>query len=450
MISMRRKIAYGMGDMGISLAYFTVGFYFLFYLTDIVGLPAITAGVAYFIGKLWDSINDPFIGVISDRTVSRFGRKRVYLLLGALPFGVSFALLWLIPLDASVTVKFLWATGALLLYTTVYSLITVPYMALVPVMTHDYDERTQITGIRAMLSTLGTLLGGGVAKLVADVSSKLAGLQIMAGTFGLAAGASILVAAQSVKGLEETSQLEEKKLRYSLRDYLKVMRDHNVLILMIFKFLGAVATGSLTAALPYFARHILGSEGISTIGLALYILISAACIPIWNRLARNRDKRRLLLYGTGTAALIMAAIGLLLSAAQAVLFYAGCALLGVALSSYLLIPYSLVPDLVDYYEHKTGERHEAIFFGLWITVHQLGISLAGLLLGILLEVSGYHGAEASQSATALAAVRTSLGLLPGVFLLLAVIVLQGYGISRGRFTQIQLELEQRKTAPAGS
>lgn len=440
MLSLRRKIAYGMGDMGISLAYFTVGFFFLFYLTDLLGLPPSIAGLAFFIGRLWDSVNDPLIGAANDRTVSRLGRKRAYLIYGAIPLAITFGLLWIIPPAASQQVKFVWATVSMLLYTTAYSAVTVPYMALVPVMTTDYDERTQITGIRAILSTLGSILGGAVALIVSSFSSKLVGLQVIAVVFGIASGASILVAAQSVRGLEKPITQSDILPHYGLRDYLRVIREKNVFILMLFKFLGAIATGALTAALPYFAKHILGSERISTIGLAIYVLVSALCIPIWNRFSKTRDKRKLLLWGTIAATACLLVIG---QVSLTIYFYIGCALLGAAMASYLLIPYSLVPDLVEYYEHQTGERHESIFFGLWMTVHQFGISTAGLVLGIFLQAFGYDGNLAVQSAPALTAVRLAFGVLPGILLVTATLVLQRYTITREMFQNIQTELESR-------
>lgn len=442
MLSMRRKIAYGLGDMGISLAYFTVGFFFLFYLTDLLGLPPSIAGLAFFIGRLWDGINDPFIGAANDRTVSKLGRKRAYLIYGALPLAVTFALLWVIPPAASQEIKFVWATVSMLLYTTAYSFVTVPYMALVPVMTTDYDERTQITGIRAILSTLGSILGGGVALFISGFSSQLVGLRLIAVMFGLASGAGIIAAAQSARGLEKPALERETLPRYGLRDYLRVIREKNVFILMLFKFLGAIATGALTAALPYFAKHILGSERISTIGLAIYVLASALCIPVWNRLSKTRDKRRLLLGGTIAATACLLIIGQI---SDTTFFYVGCALLGMAMASYLLIPYSLVPDLVEYYEHETGERHESVFFGLWMTVHQLGISTAGLVLGLFLQAFGYDGTLAVQSEPALSAVRMAFGVLPGVLLVVATLVLQRYTITRQVFQKIQADLESSRS-----
>jgi len=113
------------------------------------------------------------------------------------------------------------------------------------------------------------------------------------------------------------------------------------------------------------------------------------------------------------------------------------------MSSYLLIPYSLVPDLVDYYEHKTGERHESVFFGLWITVHQLGISFAGLILGAALDILGYRGDAATQTASALLAVRLAFGIIPGLFFVLTALVVQRYQVTRQVYQQVRTELDRR-------
>ena len=175
---MKYKIGYAMGDLGISISYFAVGFFFIYYLTDIVGLDPVLAGLAFFLGKLWDGVNDPIMGVLSDRTRSRYGRKRVYVLFGAAPLAVSFMLLWSIPVDANQWIQFLLATGAITLFATAYSVVVVPYMSLVPVMTRDYDERTQITGLRAILSTFGTIAGGGTAMLLSSFADEVIGTRL--------------------------------------------------------------------------------------------------------------------------------------------------------------------------------------------------------------------------------------------------------------------------------
>jgi glycoside/pentoside/hexuronide:cation symporter, GPH family len=420
-----------------------VSFFFIYYLTDIVGLEPYLAGLAYFIGQAWDSLNDPLMGAISDRTVSSFGRKRVYLLFGALPFAASFVLMWMIPLDGSQELKFAFATVAMLVYATLYSVILVPYQALVPVMTSDYDERTQIIGIRAILSTLGTLFGGGAAMLVSSFPSELTGLRVMALAFALLLFLTVFAAAQSVRGAEKPGEAAAAQRSLGWLFYRNLMSDRNVSTLMAFKFLGAIATGSLMASLPYFAKNVLGDEGRSTLGLALYITVAAICIPLWERLSRRFDKRRLLLIAMLILAPILLCVGLFVPSQSVVAFYAGCALMGTVMSAYMLIAFSFPPDLVDYYEQKSGERHESLIFGLWLTVHQLGVAFAGLLLGLLLQLSQYDGAASQQTAPALLAVRLALGLLPGAAMILAVIVLQRYGITRQAYLEIRQALDKR-------
>ena len=442
-MKMRNKVGYAVGDMGISISYFAVGFFFMYYLTDIVGMDPLLAGMAFFIGKLWDGVNDPLMGILSDRTRSRHGRKRVYILFGALPLALSFVLLWMVPLGINQWLQFALATLSLTLYATAYTVVVVPYMALVPVMSSDYDERTQITGLRAVLSTFGTILGGGVAMLVSSFSDEALGLRTIAVAFGSFTLASLLVASRSVKGVEDTVDEDAAIIDFDLPRYLALVKERNVLILLALKFLGAIATGSLSAALPYFAEHVLGDEGKSTIGLAIYVAVSAMFIPVWNKLAQRADKRRLLLIGNCASALVLLVIGLTAQQGSALVFYLGCVLLGIVMSSYLLIPYSLVPDLVDFYEHKTGERHESVFFGLWMTVHQLGISFAGLILGVSLSVMGYRGDAAVQTDSALQAVRLAFGVLPGLFFVLAALVVQKYGVTREVYQRARAELDGR-------
>lgn len=440
-MKMRNKVGYAMGDLGISVSYFAVGFFFIYYLTDIVGLSPLLAGLAFFIGKLWDGVNDPIMGVISDRTRSRFGRKRVYVLFGALPFAISFLLLWIIPTDATQWVQFILATLSITLFATTYSIVVVPYMALVSVMTSDYDERTQITGLRAILSTFGTIAGGATAMLLSSFSDEAVGIRTISLAFAVIALVALLIAALSVRHVNDAPRSDGEIIPFEWSSYIALVKERNVVVLLVLRILGAVGTGVLMASIPYFADNILGSAGKSTIGVAIYVATSAAAIPVWSKLTHHFDKRRLLLVGNLASAAVLLTIGFFIGEGQFTQFYAGCFFLGLAMSAYLLIPYSLVPDLVDYYESKTGERHESIFFGLWITSHQLGVSGTGLVLGLTFGLFGYDGAADVQSDAALTAVRLGLGLLPGLFLVIAAIVLQTYGITRDVYESLHTKDE---------
>lgn len=443
----RVRVGYAAGDLGISIAYFAFGFFFLFYLTDLVGLAPSVAGTVVLIGKLWDGVNDPLIGMLCDRTRSRHGRKRVYLLYGAVPFGVSFVLLWLIPPGASVGATVSLAVVLVLLFATTYSVVGVPYQALVPVITSDYDERTRLVGLKAVFSAVGAVLGGAIALVVSERVDVQTALRVMAVVFGVAVVVTVLGAAHAVRGVAHADEYPIAPV--PLSRYARLLTEPSVAVLMGYKALGAVATGVLTAALPFFALHVVGSASVSTISLAIYTVVGAALVPLWVRLSRSRDKRRLVLVANIAAAVVLVGIAVLSASGSSLVLLAGSVLLGSAMSAYLVIPPSLVPDLVDWYEYETGERHESVFFGLWMTVHQLGLGVAGFLLGLMLQWFGYlEGAEA-QSASAVLGVRVAFGILPAVFLVAAAVLLQRYRITRERLATAQASLAHT-TLPTGA
>jgi glycoside/pentoside/hexuronide:cation symporter, GPH family len=446
-VSPGARVGYAAGDLGISIAYFAVGFFFLFYLTDIVGLSPAVAGTVVLIGKLWDGVNDPLIGVMVDRTRSRHGRKRVYLRYGAVPFALSFVALWWLPAGSASVATAIVATVLTLVFATTYSLVGVPYQALVPVMTADYDERTRLVSYKAVASAIGVVIGGGIALVVSNQVGVETALRIMAAAFGVAIAASVLIAATSTRAYARSDNVAITPV--PLRQYVQMGTEPNVVILLAYKLLGAVATGVLTASLPYVATHVLGSAGVATISLAAYTVMGAALVPVWNRLTHRFDKRRLVLVSNVASAAVLLVVAVLATAGSTAVFVAGSALLGVVMSAYLVIPPSLVPDLVDYYEYERGERHEAVFFGLWMTVHQLGLGAAGFVLGVFLAVFGYRAGVDTQDATAVLGVRLAFGLIPGVFLVLAALLLQRYRITRERLAAAQAELAAMATTAPG-
>jgi Na+/melibiose symporter-like transporter len=164
-------------------------------------------------------------------------------------------------------------------------------------------------------------------------------------------------------------------------------------------------------------------------------------------LTHRFDKRALILVSNVAAAAILVGVGVLATADSLAVFVGGSALLGAAMSAYVLIPPSLVPDLVDWYECETGERHESVFFGLWMTIHQLGLGVAGFVLGVFLDRFGYVGGADIQSAEAVRGVRLAFASIPGLFLVAAALLLLRYRITRGRFEEAVAELERRKPTP---
>jgi len=165
-ISLRTKLSYGVGDLGLALTGAMLGLLFAKFLTDTVGLPPAMVAVAVFVGRTWDWVNDPILGYISDRIHTRWGRRRPFLLFGAIPFGLTFMALWWLPPIQSQFWLTVYYTAAFFLFDTLVTIIFIPYIALTPEITDDYDDRTSLTGFRMFFSLLGSLLGTVVPLLI--------------------------------------------------------------------------------------------------------------------------------------------------------------------------------------------------------------------------------------------------------------------------------------------
>jgi glycoside/pentoside/hexuronide:cation symporter, GPH family len=435
-----RKWGYVSGDFGISISFFVVSFFFMYYLTDLIGLDPRLAGIAFGIGMFWDAISDPLMGLISDRTISKFGRKRVYVLFGALPLGVSFFLLWTIPSAASELIQFILATLMLILFKTAYTVVAVPYMSLLPVISSNYDERTQISGMRAFTSQFGTILGGVSALLVSSFSSDVVGLRTLGISYGALVAFLMIISAQSVKGME-TDRPERKRSNLSR---FRVLREKNYLVLIILYFFGGIATTSMTASFPFFAKHIMGNDSLSTFGLAAFIITAMLFIPIWLKLAKRFHKKYLLLITTIAMAVILSIMGITLDEGRVIPFFILISIAGAFMTAYFIIPYSLVPDTIDLSELKTGVRNESIFFGVWVFIHKIGLTAAPVIMGFMMGGLGYDGGLETQTSSGLLSVRLTFAILPAIFFVITGLIGLFYGISRKDHMEIEQKLKLRR------
>jgi len=160
-LPVRTKLGFGVADLGGNLFFTAMGFWSLNYLTDTVAIPAAVAGAAVMVGKLWDAVTDPMMGFISDRTRTRWGRRRPYLLFGSVPLFLSMWFFFTNPHIASPLWSAVWAAFALCMLNTAYTVVNIPYSALTPEMTQDYHERSSLNGYRFGFAVIGTILGAG-------------------------------------------------------------------------------------------------------------------------------------------------------------------------------------------------------------------------------------------------------------------------------------------------
>lgn len=437
------KFLYGMGDTGFSLTSTIIGVYFAIFLTDVVQLNPSIAAAAIFVGRSWDYINDPLIGYISDRTRTRWGRRRPFLLFGWLPFALAFILLWWIPPWTGTLARALYYGVAYVLYDAAATFVYMPYFALTPELTEDYDERTSLNAYRMAFSIAAGLVAFTVPLMIVGrfQPQNAERVQLMAVIFGFSAALPLLATFLGTRERTEYQALPQPKLRESLRAAL-----HNrpfVFAMGIF-LLTWVTIDLLQAMLLYFLKYWLLLEGQSDLILGTIFVVAFLVLPLWVVLSRRWDKRVAYIVGIAFLAVVQIVLILLHPGTPLPLVLALAALAGIGVSAAHVIPWSIMPDAVEWDELQTGQRHEGIFYSLLTLMQKVASSVALPLALMALDRSGYVANLAQQGPRTLLAIRVAVGVVPAVLLSVAIAFAAVYPLGRQKHLEIRQELAKRR------
>lgn len=440
-LPVRTKLAYGAADFGFSAAYTVVAFYLLKFMVDVVGLRPALAGTALLIGKIWDALIDPYIGHFSDRHRTGWGRRRPFLLWFCVPYGLSFVLIWLLPPIANQWLLAGAFTVLNMLFITFFSLLAVPYNALGPELTRDYDDRTSITAYRMAFSIVGGLAASALPLfLVEAVKPVRSGYALMGGVFGSIVALCPLIA---FFGTREEADDGEGEAESFWSGVAAAVRNKPFLLSLLGFLANWVAVDVVSAVfLFYLVYYMRLREAASQPVLFAVFAVAALCLPLWVRISARIGKKNAYIAGLGyLAAVLLAAI--FLPPGRPGLVYLLAVAAGVGISAAHVIPYSIIPDAVEYDELHSGRNREGVYFGLVTFLQQLASSGALFLVGLTLELSGYVP-NAVQSARALWGIRLLLGAAPALLLLLGILAMVSYPITRDAHAGIVAELASRR------
>lgn len=445
-LSRKTKLLYGIGDTGFSLSLTIVGVYFAIFLTDVVGLPARLAAAAIFIGRSWDYINDPLIGHISDRTRTRWGRRRPFLLFGALPFALVFSLMWSRPPLQSDLALAIYYAIIYLLFDAAATFAYMPYFALTPELTSDYDERTALTTYRMFFSILASLIAFTlplmiIEKFVPENAPRVLGMGII---FGLCSALPLILTFFGTRERQEYAALKQPRLLESLKAALK--NRPFVFSAGIF-LLTWVSIDILQATLLYFLKYVVQREAQSDMIMATIFVTAMLALPFWERASRRWNKRWAYISGIAFWAAVQLVLITLGPASDLKLLLFLCMLAGIGVGAAHVLPWSIIPDAVEWDEYQTGERHEGIFYSLVTLMQKVASSIAIPLVLLVLDATGYIPNAAQQPTSALLGLRVVIGPLPAVLLCVGILFAALYPLSRERHAMITQELARLRAAP---
>jgi glycoside/pentoside/hexuronide:cation symporter, GPH family len=444
-LPLRTKMLFSTGDLSTSIPLAIVMFFQLYFLTDVAGLRPDLAGWAVGIGRIWDAVNDPLFGLISDRIRTRWGRRRVLLLFGALPLGISFAMMWLVPPWEPLALTAYYAL-AFILFDTVFTAVHVGYNALTPEMTPDYDERSSLNGYRMVFSISGTL---GAIILATVLSWYIDDTRVLYGLVGAGLGLASIIPPLIVFRVTRERPAEEQPEPLPVRDALAATLSNRPFWMVMGLYLLSWTTASILAAvLVYYANYYLRVPDQANYFVLVAQGAAILFIPLWVWVARRLDKRRAFILGILSWIVVLVAL-FGLRADQVTLAYVLAALAGSGIATAYVIPWSMVPDIIEYDQVSTGQRREGSYYAFASLFQKLATGLAIWALGQVLAFTGYITPQSGaplpeQPAGAVLAIRIAMTLVPIVLLVLAILCAWRYPITRERHRALRDELAARE------
>ncbi len=440
------KFRYGLADMGFALITSAMQFFLLFYYTDVAGIDPGLAGLALMVGKLtWDAVNDPLFGYWSDRTRSRFGRRRIYMLIGAVPLGIAAWIMFSLPKGLTGAGAFFAVLLSFWLVDSFHTMTTTPYYALTPELTRDYSERASLTSIRMVFSVFGYILGAALTTILAGIFQGT-GMNMQqawsttGAVFGVVVIITTLVTTFSIK--ENPELVGEPSKLPPIKAILTSFKNKPFIILMVAFILSSFSFTILTALVPYFIQYQLNMpDQVSFVLLAMLVSIGIFLIPA--KLVSDRiNKGPAYALGLFIASLAVMT-SFFLPRGETPLIYVVAAVAGMGFSAQWVFPWSMLPDVIEYDEKMTGERREGIYYGLWAFLSKftgaLGIAVSGWALGLF----GYIP-NMEQTSRALFGIRLFFAIVPAIVLLISLPFLIWYPITRKKHAELVKELAERK------
>jgi GPH family glycoside/pentoside/hexuronide:cation symporter len=441
------KLLYGIGDIGFSLTGTIIGAYFAIFLTDVAGISPRVAAAAIFVGRSWDYVNDPLIGHVSDRTRTRWGRRRPYLLFGALPYALAFAMLWWRPPLGGQIAQGAYYAVAYVVYEAAATFVYMPYFALTPELTLDYDERTSLTSYRMFFSIFASLVAFTLPLTFVGsfTSTNAARVWQMGLIFGFAGALPLFLTFAGTREREAYLEREQPKVMESFRAAAK---NRPFVYSMAMFLLTWVAIRLLEATLLFFIKYNIQREEQSDLIMLVIFVVAILALPLWEWASRHRNKRWTYVAGIAFLAVVLIVIVTLNASTSLALIYTLCALAGIGVSAAHVIPWAIIPDAIEWDELQTGERHEGMFYSLVTLAQKVATSIALPLALLLLDATGYVANAAQQPASALTGIRLLTGPIPAVLLCAGIAFALFYPLSREEHAQVRRQLECRKAQGA--
>lgn len=459
--NLKAKLAYGSGDIYGGAAFLIFSLLYMNFLVLVEGIDVVAASAIIFAGKIWDAVTDPLVGSLSDNTRSKFGRRRIYFLIGVVPVFLSFVMLFYSFGISNMTAKIIYYIFAYMFFGTAFTIVMVPYNTILSDMTSDYNERTGFTTIRMIVSAAAALVAAVVPSMIIKAVGgsdngplQKNGYLIMAIVFGLIFASCWLITFFGTKEREDLPPIE----KFSLKKWFSVLKNKTYNT-----YLGAFLTYQVAIDLIlalfifYIDIVILKYESYELI-IGTLLVCSLLFMPFQGYLAKKRGKNFPLLIGMPVWIFASLAFIFITTETPVFVLLILAALIAVGSSSGNLSTWAMLTDVFDVDELMTGQRREGVYSGFTTFVRKMASGIAVLLLGVGLKAMGFDQNEYNilkssmdnfdpatyASANIVSGIRLMFIIIPVVLLVITLFFAFRYKLNNKRFDTLVKGIELMK------
>jgi len=451
-----RSITYSAGNLGVSLFFNTTQTWLIFFYVDVVRLDARLVGLAFALAYgVWNAINDPLVGMLSDRTRTRWGRRVPYIAIGTPLLMVLFFLVWSPPLgghplaDPRSWGVLAWFAVVIALFDLANTAVSVPYVSLFPELYPQLRERTEVSIYRQVAAMIGTALGLAVMPLL------VGGMGSRAGTLAGWRGAGLVLGAVgaaslgvSLMGSREPARVEPKQAMPILQALKATLVNRSFLAYMVADLMINFIWSWLSAMVPFFCKYVIhATDAQTSILFAGMIATALALYPAWRWAALRIGSRATLALSVSLFVVFLLPVLVVRTLPQAIVMML---LVGTAHSGMTLVREILLGDVIDEDELATGRRREGSYFGVCAFIERLVMILIGGATGLILTLSRYDAAAATQPDTVSLGIRLGMTVLPVTALAILLVALRLYPLGKRQVEELKAKLDAARSPATAS
>lgn len=437
----RQRIGFGISDYACNLAYLMVNTYLLIFYTDVAGIPAASASIMFLITKFVDAFTDYLVGALVDRTNTKMGRNRPWMLAGAPVLAIGMVLVFTTP-DFSVAGKIAWAYATYIIFSFGYTLVNIPMGSILPTLSADATERTKIATTRTVFSNLGSLTSASMALwLIAKLGNgdQAAGYRNTNIVFGIMVIVILLICVASIREINLPPRTTEKSS--IVKDFGCLIKNKPYMLMITYTFFFFLAYLGMFASIAYYFKYIVGNEMLTSVAVTLLTVIPIFSMLIAAKMNAKITKRNITILGIGIQ--IAGSVVAWISGGNAAIVLIGVGLLGFGMGFRSNMYFSMLADVADYGEWQSGRNLAGTQMAVNGFSNKVSSACASAIVAGLLAWGAYDGTAAVQSAKANTAISIAFIALPIVANIAGIVVMWFYDLDK-KYDKVEKELKERR------